>query len=84
MENMTVDRDKLVEDLKAGALELTFIKADGSVRVMRATLEESVLPPFTGISTKPANQAVVHVWDLDKSDWRSVRLDRLQQVRPVL
>ena len=76
---MTFDRDQLVADLKNSVMNLVFIKADGSRREMRATLQESALPPSPATAgIRKVNADLVHVWDLDKNQWRSVRLDRLQ------
>lgn len=75
-------KQELVDMLRAGTLVVKFIKADGSLREMRATLQEGMLPAQSVTApTREPNPQLVHVWDLDKGQWRSVRLDRLQEVR---
>lgn len=58
---------------------ITFIKKDGSERVMRATTNLDVIPYTfkTKISEntdkKPKSTNLLHVWDLDIKEWRSIR-----------
>jgi hypothetical protein len=74
-----LDSEQLKQALHNGVVELTFVKADGSVRVMRATLQESVLPPRDS-SAAPIKQSKSSqaVWDTEADAWRSFRMDRLQ------
>lgn len=69
----------LREALRTHVVQVHFIKADGSMRIMRATLRESDLPaqtePATPRSTSPQ---VYRVWDLDKQAWRSFRPDSVK------
>ena len=63
--------------LEQGPVNITFTKADGSRREMRATTNQSLFtyePRGTGLAEP---QGVVRVWDLDKNDWRSIREDRV-------
>jgi hypothetical protein len=52
-----------------------FRKVDGSIRNMRCTLQEKLLPEVTSTSTntRAANESAVAVFDLDKQAWRSFR-----------
>ena len=69
----------LVTSLTAGSVSVTFTKADGTTRVMRATRSPSLIPavkfPADGIDAPVGS--VVHVYDLDKNDWRSIAADRV-------
>lgn len=76
-------RDNLKETLRQGEGVIEFTKSGGQHRVMRCTLQESVVPPYSekGTRTKPPSGDVLVVWDLDKSEWRSFRYDRVTSVR---
>lgn len=70
---------ELVEALHSHVVHVQFMKSDGQVRLMRATLRASDLPTPTQ-STTPRMQSaqVCRVWDLDKQAWRSFRTDHVQ------
>ena len=71
----------LRESLALGAVEVKFIKADNSERVMLATTNPTMFSYKVDItnnyekSTTSAN--VIRVWDIIKEDWRSIREDRV-------
>lgn len=71
-------QDDLIKHLQQGVVVLEFIKADQSVRRMRATLNTSYLPvrPEHAQAAKN-NPLVIKVWDLDAQGWRSVTVSRL-------
>lgn len=79
---MTQQNDTLQllrEALHTHVVQVNFIKADGSMRVMQATLRESDLPTQTEtISPRVSSSQVCKVWDLDKQAWRSFRTDQVQ------
>lgn len=83
---MLIDPAALKEDLRTNIVELRFTKADGSLRVMRATLIPKYLPPQTEEAEENKQQLLLEdgapaqslaVWDIDANDWRSFRFDRL-------
>jgi hypothetical protein len=76
-------RDGLKETLKQGEAIVEFTKANGQHRVMRCTLQESVIPPYSekGTPTKVPSGETLAVWDLDVSEWRSFRYDKITSVR---
>ena len=57
---------------------VTFTKVDGSKRVMNCTLMEGHVPAMESTSERKENKDVVVVFDLDKSQWRSFRVDSVQ------
>lgn len=67
--------------LMDGIIELEFQKADGSVRKMNATLQESIVPHIDVKKDKEPNTDACVVWDTDLGAWRSFRWDRLQKVK---
>lgn len=75
-----IDFDRLVKKLHKGEVQIRFTKTDGTVRLLRGTLQESVLPVRTGETTRAPNPAVMSVWDLDKNAWRSFRRDSVIEI----
>lgn len=75
------DRDNLLKDLREMACEVHFKKVDGSIRNMRCSLREDLLPQGSDPKhldeqhAKPENKDVIVVWDLEKNGWRSFRVD---------
>lgn len=81
-----VERNALLEQLKANVLEVTFTKLNGDRRVMTCTLIADRLPPakqedpMSQKKIRELNEAVVSVWDINANGWRSFRLDRVESV----
>ena len=76
---MLEQTQQLIEALSTGTVELTFVKVDQSLRVMKATLESSHLPKPTAIvENRKQDPALLRVWDLEKLAWRSVRIASLK------
>jgi len=77
----TTTKSELIPFLKEGIVQVIFEKADGSERVMNCTLMESHLPPVDEDSPKrKVNDEVLAVWDIDKGEWRSFRLDSVLEI----
>lgn len=73
--------DSIKSALAAGRVKLKFYKADGSIREMTGTTNNLL---FTWISkstkdksNKPVDPNLLRIWDLDKNEWRSVKVDRI-------
>lgn len=68
----------LIESLQAGKVEVTFVKKDGSVRVMVATTNPSLISymPTQGAPSRE-RMGLVTVWDMDLGQWRSFREDQV-------
>jgi hypothetical protein len=90
--NKVIIRDWVRSLLQITAVTVEFVKADGTVREMRCTLDSSRIPP-PSVVTGPVDGIVkeskqrkapdpesIRVFDLDKNEWRSFRFDRLQKV----
>lgn len=82
--------EDIISDLRNNVLNVRFHKEDGTVRVMRATLRQSIIsahrPELTveeykGLTDQKRVKDVVTVWDVEVNDWRSFRLDRLIDVQ---
>ena len=73
--------------LKDGEVNVTFFKADGTIREMRCTLEETQLPKIEvkeGATPRKRSEDALAVFDLDKNEWRSFRYDKIKEVRHTL
>ena len=93
-------RDWVRGVLEVTEITVTFVKADGTLRDMRCTLDRDKIPPqpprqlnkapVDGIvreSRKPRKEPDPHsirVFDLEKQEWRSFRFDRLRKVTATL
>lgn len=67
--------------LREREASVTFTKADGTVRTMRCTLSESVIPTqINKQSQRKPNPDVLAVWDVEAAAWRSFRWDRLTRI----
>ena len=81
-----MNKPDIIQQLKEGVIEVKFTKADGSQRVMSATLndqyvtyDESKMSPTSDVKARTAQS----VWDINASGWRSFRWDSLQEVAGV-
>ena len=84
--------------LQKSTITVTFVKADGTDREMRCTLNWDFIPsaaitpssPVDGIvkeSKKPRKEPDPHslrVFDVEKQEWRSFRFDRLKKITAEL
>ena len=77
LENQAFVKSALVD----GVIEIEFLKADGSKRTMKATLQESVVPHVEPNTERKSNPDTQVVWDTDANGWRSFRWDRLQGIK---
>lgn len=77
-----MNKNELVSLLEKQTVRVTFTKADGSDRVMNCTLNKDVVVPYIKAtdSSKIVNNNVVAVWDVDKSAWRSFRIDSVKEI----
>lgn len=89
----TIMRDWVKSLLQQQPITVTFLKADGTERTMKCTLNWDHIPatehvkPVSESVAKPRKEpdpAVIRVYDLDKSEWRSFRMDRLKTISAEL
>ena len=69
-------RDTLIKNLQKQAMKITFTKVNGEERVMDCTLQENIVPP-TKYTDRKRNEEVLPVFDINKGEWRSFRLDSI-------
>lgn len=75
-------RDWVVGVLKTDTVDLTFEKKDGTIREMKATLQETMLPVIEKKTdrVRKENVEVLSVFDTEKQEWRSCRFDSIRNV----
>lgn len=80
------NRASLLEILHLREATIKFRKVDGSLRTMQCTLNQSLIPPpvvektATTTSTRKQSEDIITVFDTEKQDWRSFRLDSIIEV----
>ena len=83
-----ITRDEMVGQLQEGAREIMFKKVDGSIRHMKCTLNPALAPKILEVKESKDNPNVIPVWDLEKSQWRSFRVDSILYIsdkdKPIL
>ena len=75
-------RPWLIGILNTGIARITFIKKDGTERILNCTLKEglAVREEKKTERVKAVNEDVLPVFDIDKQEWRSFRLDSVKQI----
>jgi hypothetical protein len=74
------NRQLIREQLASGLVRLTFTRADGTVRLMTATLAADRIPPLPAYNhAGPPNEQLQVVWDTEANAWRSFRWERLTE-----
>ena len=76
-------RKWLGEHLAYGPVTVVFEKKDGTLREMRCTLKD--VPQYDrkteSETTRKKNDEVMSVYDMDKSEWRSFRIDSIKEIK---
>lgn len=77
------DQEAIVNKLREAVCEVTFTKTNGERRVMRCTLNPSVIPQFEDVQkrTKKENSDIQAVYDVASQGWRSFRWDSLKDYK---
>ena len=76
------EKDWLRTLLHEGVVGITFIKKDGSERLMQCTLSESKIPSEFAPkgSEKAKSDEVLPVFDVENDGWRSFRWDSITKI----
>jgi len=76
------DERTLRDHLRKGVVKVRFTKEDGSIRVMRCTLNTDYIPddkiPSGVWNGRRLDKNLYKVWDVEKKGWRSFREERVQ------
>lgn len=85
-QNPAYDREQLVELLRNGLVAVMFTKKDGTPRTMNCTLDFDHIPAdkIPAGSGTMKSLDVLPVFDVDAQDWRSFRLDSINEVVVLL
>ena len=79
------ERNRFLREVLATAeLEITFTKVNGETRVMPCTLKSEALPTRElkeHHKTRLYNPEVISVWCTDKSEWRSLKVMNITDLR---
>jgi WYL_2, Sm-like SH3 beta-barrel fold len=79
-----MNKYELKEVLSNGVATVTFEKVDGTERTMKCTLLNEYLPPHTETTDesepRKQNDNIIAVWDIEKNDWRSFRVDSVKSL----
>ena len=72
-------KESIRSQLPQSAMNIEFIKTDGTTRNMLCTLQEDIAIPHEKKTDrqKAESDETVAVWDLEKSAWRSFRVDSI-------
>lgn len=62
-------------------VEVTFTKNDGSVREMKCTLKEGVVPK---VENPKRSDTLCTVWDTQISEWRSFKFENVKQINFII
>lgn len=76
-------REWLMEILSHNVATVTFIKADGTERVMECTLDPAVLPPAPvteGKSARKRSDSTIAVYDVEANGWRSFTVTSVNKI----
>lgn len=63
------------------AVEVTFKKADGTIREMKCTLKEGIRPDVADPKT---SDTLCTVWATDVTAWRSFKFENIQKINFML
>ena len=74
-----MNRETLIKNLQKKAMRITFTKVNGEERIMDCTLQEHMLPE-TNESNRKQNEEVLPVFDINKGEWRSFRLESVSNI----
>lgn len=83
-------REFILKDLRKGIVGFTFKKKNGDLREMKATLVNRVMPenkiPQSDYNSAlvKENKEVIRCFDVDIKDWRSFRIDSLEEYTGVI
>ena len=69
--------------LKTNEVDLTFTKKDGTIREMKCSLKEDLLPVYEKKTdkAKAKSEETLSVFDLKKKEWRSFRFDSITSLK---
>jgi len=75
-------KENLINLLQDNTLTILFRKVDGTERIIKCTLQESVVKPHEKKTdrVKKVNDNIISVWDIENEGWRSFRYDSVLEI----
>lgn len=73
-------REWLRSVLQTNIVKITFIKKDGSERIMNATLIENKIAKIKGTELSNDSDTLIKVTDVDINEWRAVRFESIKEI----
>ena len=80
--DIIMNRETLIKNLQKKSMRITFTKVNGDERIMDCTLQEHMIPE-TNESNRKQNEEVLPVFDINKGEWRSFRLDSVTNIEAL-
>lgn len=80
-------KSEVSELLQSDIKTVIFEKKDGTIREMKCTLKWDLIPTTKQLKVegpdigRKENDNALAVWDIDKSSWRSFRIDSIKEIR---
>lgn len=74
---LAMNKQEIVDLLTNTTTDILYKKKDGTERVVKATLQESIVPKTTGTNASAQKDTHVNVFDVEKSQWRSLIIDNI-------
>lgn len=76
-------KQELINQLRQHTADITFIKKDGTKRIMKCTLDEAVTIVYEKKTdrVREPNDNILPVWDLEAGAWRSVNIDTIENIQ---
>ena len=70
--------------LKTNVVNISFVKKDGSTRIMKATLMPEKLASVKEESTSKENNDYIRVTDIELNEWRTIRVNSITEIKFTL
>lgn len=71
----SLNRQSVVNFLTNQTCDILYKKKDGTERVVKATLQESIVPKTSGTGTQ--SDSNVTVFDVERQQWRTLIIDNI-------
>lgn len=78
-----MNKREMMNALQSGICEVEFTKVNGETRIMKCTLDPSIIPvatkedPLSQKKVRSVSDEVLPVWDVEREQWRSFRVENV-------
>lgn len=79
-------KPEIIDMLNEGITNVKFTKVDGTERLLKCTLDASIVPEDTkrasdvNSKTRKPSEDIVSAWDVENSGWRSFRVESILEI----